>query len=325
MAHLPVRVLGSSSALPARRLTTGQVLALSTSTQPPDLIRGKTGIDARHWTSPGETMAELAAEALAGALDQAGLEAAAVKRLIFVNSTGGDQLLPPTSNLVMKALGLAGSCDCFDLNNACMGFLTALDLAARSVTTGLEPVAVVVVEFLSRFIRADDTRPFVVFGDAAAAAILGPATGDEGVLGLALSNDPTEGGSIWLSHPSVTGDAAETIRFLHSNANMGEIALGALIGSAREVLRQSGLTLDDVDWFVPHQPNGRMLDKTLDALQIPEGKIVRVVDQIGSVGAAAMAVSFDRLRRERPVKAGDRVLFAGVGTGVAGGALLLQS
>jgi 3-oxoacyl-[acyl-carrier-protein] synthase-3 len=322
---IPARILGTASALPKQCFTTEQVVAQTTSERTAEEIKAKTGIDRRHWAEPGDRAADLGAEALRAALERAGIEATDLRRLIFVTSTGGDQLLPATSNIVMKELGLAGTCDCFDMNNACMGFVTALDIAARSVATGLGPVAVVCVQFLSRYIRKEDARPYVVFGDAAAAAIVGPSTGSEGILGVTLANDPMQGGSIWLSHPALTGNADEALTFRASNKNMGKIALGALIQSAHDILDEAQMTVDDIDRFVPHQPNGRMLDRTLEGLGIPEDKIVRVVHEIGSVGAAAMGVSFDRLMRTRPVKPGDTILFAGVGTGIAYGAMLYRT
>src|SRR6202044_3554236 len=119
----------------------------------------------------------------------AGLAPEALRRIILVTSSGGDVIGPATANAVVHALGLDDRCDAFDLNNACMGFLTAFDLAARCVATGLGPVGVVAAEMASRFIRPDAARPYFVLGDAAAAAVLGAGRRGEGILGSFLSND----------------------------------------------------------------------------------------------------------------------------------------
>lgn len=321
---LPVRLLGTASVLPGKRWTTEEVVARTQTSKTVEEIKAKTGIEARNWLEPGQTAAEVCAQALRLALEDAGMEATELRRIIFATSTAGDSFLPPTSCHIMKHLGLAGTCDCFDMNNACMGFLSGLDLAARSVATGYGPVAVVTVECPSWYIKPEDPRPYLVFGDAAGAAILGPSERpDQGVLGVTLGNDPIKGGSLFLPNPGRTGEPS-FFEFRASNANMGKIALGAVIDSARALLDRTGLTLEDIDWFVPHQPNGRMLDKMLEQIGLTEDHIVRVVDQIGSTGAASMATGLAQLLRRRPVKSGDLVLLAGVGTGISYGAMLIR-
>lgn len=320
---LPTRILGTGGALPRQAWTTAEVVAKAHGDYSVERIVEKTGIQRRHWSGPDDTAAGLAARALREALEMAQMEAGALRRIIFVNSIAGDHFLPPTSCMVMKELGLSGSCDCFDLNNACMGFLSGLDLAARSVATGCGPVAVVVAECPSWYIKPEDPRPWFVFGDAAGAAILGEGRADEGVLGVALANDPFKGGSVMLPNPGRTGEAT-SIQFVAGNKKMGEVALGAMMGAMHEVLSQTGLTLGDMDWLVPHQPNGRMLDHMLNLLQISEERIVRVVDQIGSTGAASMATSLNRLMRERQVEPGQLILLAGVGTGISYGAMVVR-
>ena len=316
---LSMAILGTASHLEGETRTTRELIEESLPSGDADTIAGKIGIHERRFaTSPPSVMA---ARALRAACEDAGLEPADLRRIIYVSSVGGDQQVPATGNNVLRELGLANTCDAFDLNNACMGFLSALDLAARSVVTGLGPVGIVVVERPSHFITPDYYRSYLIFGDAAAAAIIGPGDGDCGLLGTHLSNDPSWPGSVLLP---MAGFRQDHFVFQASNKAMTGIALAALKRAADDVLTQAGMTIADVEWVLPHQPNGRMLDRALDALGVKREQTVRVVDTIGSVGSAAIPFSLARLMRERDVKPGDRVLMVGVGTGVACGAMLYR-
>ncbi|AGC49175.1 hypothetical protein MYSTI_07903 [Myxococcus stipitatus DSM 14675] len=318
---IPVRILGTASLQPGPPVTT-EALCARVGRDAQEVLR-KTGILTRHFAPPGMTTAAVAAQALRGALEAAGLEARALRRILCVTSMGGDVTTPATANRVAAALGLAGSCDAMDLSNACMGFLSAFDVGARSVATGLGPVGIVSVELLSRTTTPEDPRPYLVLGDAAAAAILGAARPGEGVLGVALGNDGTLPPDVVLENPHATGKP-ERMRFLTPNKAMTRVALEALMRAARSVLDEARVALGDVEWVLTHQPNGRMLDAVMDALGLHAERGVRVVDTVGSVGSASLPTALDRLLRTRPVKAGDRILMVGVGAGVAHGAVLYR-
>lgn len=320
---LPVRIAGTASVAPGCAVPTVDLARQVRPPRDPGQVVARTGIVSRHFAEPEQTKAEVGAAALRQALAAAALPPERLERIIFVNSHGGDVLVPATANTVAAALGLHGSCDCFDLNNACMGFLSAFDLAARSIATGYGPVAVVASELGSRYITPDDPRPFLVCADAAAAVVLTEGRPDEGILGAWLRNDGTVQGEVTLAHPGLTGKR-ETIRFGAPSARMSELALEAVRQSADAVLAQAGLGLADVRWVLPHQPNGTMLAAMVDLLGLGPERVVPVVQEIGSVGAASLAVSLDRLIRTRPVQPGDRILMIGVGAGASYGALLHQ-
>ncbi|WP_338872992.1 3-oxoacyl-ACP synthase III family protein [Myxococcus stipitatus] len=318
---IPVRILGTASLQPGPSVTT-EALCARVGRDAHEVL-SKTGILTRHFAPPEMKTADVAAQALRGALDAAGLEARALRRIICVSSMGGDVTTPATANRVAAALGLAGSCDAMDLSNACMGFLSAFDVAARSVATGLGPVGIVSVELLSRTTTPEDPRPYLVLGDAAAAAVLGAARPGEGVLGVSLGNDGTLPPDVVLENPHATGKP-ERMRFLTPNKAMTRVALEALMRAAHSVLAEAQVALSEVEWVLTHQPNGRMLDAVMDALGMRAERGVRVVDTVGSVGSASLPTALDRLLRTRPVKAGDRILMVGVGAGVAHGAVLYR-
>lgn len=320
---IPVRVAGTASFQPGPAYPTAELVERVAPRRDAAETLARTGIVTRHFAEPGTRAADLGARALRDAVAAAGLDAADVRRLFFVSSVGGDQLAPATANLVAAALGLAGTCDCIDLNNACMGFLSAFDLGARSVATGGGPVAIVVVELLSRHTTPLDPRPYLVLADAAAAVVLDAARADEGVLASWLRNDALAGGDIVLRHPGLTG-RHETFEFAASNRTMSENAILAIRRSVDAVLSQAALSLAAVRWVLPHQPNGSMLAAIIDELGIEPERVVRLVHEVGSVGAASIATSLDRLLRSGRIQPGDHALMVGVGAGISYGAILLR-
>jgi 3-oxoacyl-[acyl-carrier-protein] synthase III len=296
-AALPVRIAGTASFQPGPAYRTAELAERVTPRRDPADAVARTGITSRHFAAPESRAVDLGGEALRAALASAALRPDALRRLIFVSSVGGDQIAPANANLIAAGLGLSGSCDCFDLNNACMGFLTALDLGARSVATGVGPVAIVVVELLSRYTTPEDPRPYLVLADAVAAVVLVNA--------------------------GLTG-RRETFRFAGSNQQIHEHALAAIRRSADAVLTEAGIGLDAIDWVLPHQPNGSMLAAIMRELALDPARVVQLVDVVGSVGAASIATSLDRLLRGGRARPGDQVLMVGVGAGISYGAALLR-
>jgi 3-oxoacyl-[acyl-carrier-protein] synthase III len=320
---IPVRIAGTSSLAPGRAVSTTEIVAHLGGKRDPAEMEARTGIASRSFVDGDASSAKLGGRALSEALEAAKLRPEDLARIIFVSSVGGDVLIPAVANLVAAELGLAGSCDCFDLNNACMGFLTAFDIAARSIALGGGPVGIVVVEIGSRFISPDDPRPYLVVADAVAAAVLDRGRGEQGILGSFLRNDPTLGGDVQLIHPGVSRQR-ETIRFFSTNDTITRRAIEALSRSAEAALADAGLALSEIEWVLPHQPNGQLFAAIVGALGIDPDRVVPVVRELGSVGAASIPTSLDRLMRTRDVRVGDRVLMVGVGAGAGYGALVLR-
>jgi 3-oxoacyl-[acyl-carrier-protein] synthase-3 len=323
-AILPARIAGTGTIEPGIAVSTVDIAARVKPPRNPAAIVRKTGIVSRRFVTADESPADLGRQALEKALAASGLGATDLERIILVTSGGGDLVIPATANLIARGMGLAGTCDCFDLNNACMGFLTALDIAARGIATGGGPVGIAVVEPASYGTTPENPRPYLVFGDGIAAAVITPATADEGILGSWLRNDAIAFGNVRLANSGVTRKA-ELIQFTASADTMGVEAIEALQRATVEVLGRAGLTVDDVEWVLPHQPNGVLLNAIVRALGAAEDRVVRVVDQVGSVGAASIPISLDRLFRTRDVRPGDRVLMVGVGAGLSFGAMLYRT
>lgn len=289
----------------------------------PEQLEARTGIRSRRFLPRDVPLARVGAQAARLALADAGIPPLELRRLIFVNSTGGDFIAPATANAVLRELGLSDTCDAFDLNNSCTSFLTGLDVAFRTVATGLGPVCVVSAEGLSRYIRPDYPRPYLVLADATGAAVVDRARGRGGVLGSSFGNDPAHLESVYMAHPGLTGHA-ELMTFNEPNAEIVASTMGALQRCSARALDACGLTIGDVDWVVPHQPNGVMLGLMMQRLGIPEGRVIPVVADLGSPASASLAVGLDVLRRSGRLLAGQTLLLLAVGAGMSYGAMVIR-
>jgi 3-oxoacyl-[acyl-carrier-protein] synthase-3 len=322
---LAASILGTGSAVPDNLVSTEVVLEQAMPGRDAQAMKLRMGIGTRTWAELGPLRSiELAATAVRSALDAAGMQPNDLQRLLFCASLGGDILAPANANLVARDLGIADHCACFDLNNACVGFVSLLDVAARFVATGSGPVAVVASEIFSRHLHPTrGPRAHVVFGDAAGAAILGPSSGDAGMLASHFGNDGRNFRAVTLYHPTITGKP-EALSFGMSTREIAAVAIPDMQRAVSDVLDKGGVTREDVDWVVLHQANGTFLDYFLDALGFRIEQTVRHVDRLGSLGSASVAVGLDELFRQRPVKSGDLVLMAAVGSGTARGATLFR-
>jgi 3-oxoacyl-(acyl-carrier-protein) synthase III len=323
----PACILGTASLLPGPPRATQEIASLLVSPRDPVRCEEKTGIRTRHWAEEGADIVPFAVEVLRGALADAKLAATDLARIILTCSTGGDVMFPATAALIAAELGLDGTCDAFDLNNACMGFLSALDIAWRSVATGLGPVAIVSVELASRGIHTGDHKPYLVFGDAAAAVIVGAAPDgadpQQGVLATFLGNDASTPDDIFVETPQLTG-GPEFLQILRTSAESTAIVMRALRAGLEGLFARTNVALGDIEWIIPHQGNGVMLKAIIAWLKLDPARVVRVVEEIGGVASACVPLALDRLWKSGRVRPGDRILLAGIGGGISYGATLYR-
>ncbi len=320
---ISARILATASLLPGKPVSTGEIEARLAPQKPRGWLETKSGIHWRNWSPPGTKMADVAAHAMQQALETAGLRGKDLRRLIFVSSTGGDYLIPATANSIIEKIGADNYCDAFDLNNACMGFLSAFDIAARSVATGLGPVGICAAELGSAFISPENPRPYAIFGDAAAACIVGAGRPGEGICGSFLRNRGKQGHTVTMAHPRFT-KGFELVQFTLQSAEMGSLALSLMRECVAQALLEAGEDIAHVDWFLPHQPNGPLFQAFVEAVGIPAEKTVPLVADVGSTASAAIPLSLDRLLHTKTLRPGSRILMAGVGTGISSGAILYR-
>ena len=323
---LAVKILGTGRWAGGRRVTSPEVLATAMPDRDPNRMAARLGIEHRIWAEDGTTLAQMGADALRHALEDAGLPASVLSRIIVACSTGGDLLIPNAAIDIAEQVGLGhGQIDTFDVANSCAGFMSSFDIASRAVATGSGPIAIIAVEQFSRFIRPDEPRCYVIFGDAAVATVLGAASNDEALVGWGFKIVASPGERIEVRHGGRTGQR-EFIDFadLSSDA-LTEQALGSLTEAVAAAVDTAGLTLDDIDWVLPHQPNGEMVGHFAARLGLAEERMIPIVGDFGSVGVVAVPLSLDRLRRSGRLRAGQHVLMASVGSGTVAGALVYRA
>ncbi|CAA9238852.1 MAG: 3-oxoacyl-[acyl-carrier-protein] synthase, KASIII [uncultured Acidimicrobiales bacterium] len=325
-----IAVAGWGSYVPERVVTNAELeLTLDTSDQ---WITERTGIRERHWVGPGESTATIAIEAGAGAVKDAGLTPSDID-LVIVATTTPDQLIPSTASFVADGLGM--TCGSFDLNAACAGFAYSVVVGGSMIAAGgSKNVLVIGAETLSRFINPEDRGTAIIFADGAGAAVLrasedkgseapGLLSWDLGCDGSLASLIEVRGGgsrSPFTADSLMAGD-----QFIRMQGNeVFRRAVRAVVDSATNVLNGAGLTAADVDLFVPHQANVRIVDAVNSRLGIPMEKTVVNIDRFGNTSAASIPLAIVDAIEAGRLHDGDLVLLSGFGAGMTWASVLMR-
>jgi 3-oxoacyl-[acyl-carrier-protein] synthase III len=314
------RIVGTGSYLPPNAVSNDD-LARRVDTSD-EWIVSRTGIKQRHIASAEQTSSDLAVEASNAALAAAGVSAADLDLIIVATSTP-DFVFPSTACLVQARLGVKG-CPAFDVQAVCSGFVYALALADSLIRAGQARTALIIgSEVFSRILDWSDRSTCVLFGDGAGAVVL-RADSRPGVLGAVLHADGSQAGI--LSTPgNVSGGSVIGVPFLRMDGQaVFKLAVRVLDEVARETVSRCGLTLEDVDWLIPHQANVRILEATAKRLKIPRERLIVTVDQHANTSAASVPLALDVAVRDGRIRAGHRVMLQGVGGGFTWGAALVE-
>jgi len=307
-------LLSVAAEVPSARVTTSELAERLGVSE--DWIVSRTGIRARPVAAPDERLSDFAARAGSAALSRAGVEPSDVD-LVLVATLTQDELMPNAAPVVAHAIG-ADRAGAIDLGAACTGFLSGVSLAAAQIETGrAETVLLIGADFTTRIIDWDDKRTAPLFGDGAGAAVVGPASGDVGAIGpIVLGADGSGAPAIHIAHEDrkLRMDGPEVYR--HAVARMGEATLAAVEGA--------GLTLDDIDLFVYHQANGRILRALAEKLQLPSERVVDCIENLGNSSAATLPLGLVFAERRGWLKPGSRVLLSAFGAGFTWGAGVIE-
>ena len=313
------RIVGTGSYLPARVMTNHDFAArLETSDA---WIRERTGIVQRHIAEKSQTSSDLALQAAQRALDTAGVAAAAIDLIVVATSTP-DYIFPSTACLLQAKLGVKGSA-AFDVQAVCSGFVYGLATADALIKTGTYQRALVVgAEVFSRILDWNDRGTCVLFGDGAGAVVLA-ADSQPGVHASILRADGSHA-AILAVPGNVSGGAILGTPFLKMDGQaVFKFAVRVLDESARETVAAARMSLEDVDWLIPHQANVRILEATARKLGLAREKLVVTVDHHGNTSAASVPLALDEYVRAGKIRAGQRVLMQGVGGGFTWGSSLV--
>ena len=317
-------VLGCGSYLPERILTNAELASrIDTSDE---WIVQRTGIRERHVAAEGEFTSHLAIKAARAALHHARLDAQAIDLIVLATSTP-DNTFPATAVAVQEGLGINHGA-AFDLQAVCSGFVFALATADNFLRAGTYKRALVIgAETFSRILDWTDRGTCVLFGDGAGAVVLEAQTeqgksSDRGVLTTHLRSDGRHKSKLYVDGgPSST----QTVGLLRMEGReVFKHAVGMITDVIVDAFNATGLTADDIDWFIPHQANKRIIDASANKLHIAPQKVVLTVDLHGNTSAASIPLALAVAVKDGRVKKGDLVLFEAMGGGFTWGSALVR-
>jgi 3-oxoacyl-[acyl-carrier-protein] synthase-3 len=316
-------VRGVGGYLPEKVLTNEDIAKMVDTTDA--WITARTGIRKRHIAADGETTSDLGTKAAQRALDAAGLTPDDIDLIVMATATP-DYTFPATATIVQHKLGITRGA-AFDLQAVCSGFVFATATADNFLVRGqFERALVIGAETFSRILDWSDRSTCVLFGDGAGAVVLErqerAKAGDRGIKGIHLRTDGRYKDLLYVDGgPSTT----QTVGHLRMVGNqVFKHAVGKISESVLASLRQANLAVNDIDWFVPHQANQRILSAVAERLGLEEGKIVSTVATHGNTSAASIPLALDAAVSDGRVKAGDLVLIEAIGGGLAWGSALIR-
>jgi 3-oxoacyl-[acyl-carrier-protein] synthase-3 len=310
--------------LPERILTNAELASrIDTSDE---WIVQRTGIRERHVAAEGEFTSHLAIKAARAALHHARLDAQAIDLIVLATSTP-DNTFPATAVAVQEGLGINHGA-AFDLQAVCSGFVFALATADNFLRAGNYKRALVIgAETFSRILDWNDRGTCVLFGDGAGAVVLEAQTepgksSDRGVLTTHLRSDGRHKSKLYVDGgPSST----QTVGLLRMEGReVFKHAVGMITDVIVDAFNATGLTAEDIDWFIPHQANKRIIDASAHKLHIAPQKVVLTVDQHGNTSAASIPLALAVAVKDGRVKKGDLVLFEAMGGGFTWGSALVR-
>lgn len=329
-----IRITGTGSALPERIVTNKELEQMVETSD--EWIRERTGIGERH-VSVGETVVTLGSEAACKALEQAGKRAEEID-LILVATCSPEQYLPCCACQVQAAIGAVNAL-AFDVNAACSGFLFALNTADAYLRTGLAENALVIgSEVLSKLVDWTDRGSCILFGDGAGAVVVERCEASPGILGRALHSDGTGGGVLQcgareLTTPYARTSAAKTDQKQQTDdrehyiqmdgQEVYRFATRRVPQCIEEALADAGLAVPDIDLFVLHQANARIIDAVAKRLHADREKFPTNLERVGNLSSASIPVLLDELHRQGKLHRGDRIVLAGFGAGLTIGACVM--
>lgn len=319
-------VLGTGSCLPKRVLTNADLEAMVDTTD--EWISTRTGIKTRRISGPGEETSMLAAGAARQALAMAGLDPTAID-IILLGTVSSEMSMPSCACLVQKELG-AVNAFAFDLNAACSGFIYALDMADAYLKRDPDlKIMVIGAETLSSRVNWQDRDTCVLFGDGAGACLVSGAAKGSGIIASKMFSDGRLFDLLCMDsalgmNPDLANHQNQGSFIRMIGRDVFRYAVRAMVGGVEHVLAQSGLTVDDIKLFIPHQANIRIVKSLTERLNVPAEKIYVNIDKYGNTSAASIPIALDEANREGRLQKNDLLLCCAFGSGFTWGASIIR-
>ena len=293
-------------------------------------IRERTGICVRHIVDPGVATSDLAVEASRRALQQRGISAKEIEAILVATVTP-DTFFPATACLVQHRLGAAGAWG-FDLSAACSGFLYALSTGAQFIVSGThQKVLVVGADVMSSIINYEDRATCVIFGDGAGAVLLEPSESDDiGILDFLHEVDGSGGPCLQMPaggsrRPASIETVQKKMHYVHQDGpQVFKFAVRKMYEICAAILKRNGLKASDVDLFIPHQANRRIIEATAERMGLGCDKVLINIDRYGNTTAGTIPLATADALEQGRLRKGSLVLYAAAGAGYTVGATLVR-
>ncbi|HEY7353883.1 MAG TPA: beta-ketoacyl-ACP synthase III [Terriglobales bacterium] len=292
-------------------------------------ITSRTGIRERHIVDKGMATSDLAVEAAKNALAERGIDAGEIEAIV-IGTVTPDMSFPSTACLVQHKLGINGIWG-FDLSAACSAFVYALQAGAQFIQTGAhKKVLVIGADVMSSILDYTDRATCILFGDGAGAVLLEPSADDDGLIDFLHEIDGSGGCSLFMPgggslHPATHETVDKKMHFVHQDGQaVFKFAVRKMAEVCETLLARNGFKASDIDCFIPHQANQRIIKATADRLGLKPESIIINIDRYGNTTAGTIPLAMQTAREEDRLKKGDLVLLASVGAGFTVGATLLR-
>ena len=329
MGNANIYIVGTGSYLPATIVTNGEVS--DTTGLSPEEIEKVTGIKERRRAAQDEATSDLATKAALAALDSAGIEAQDVDFIVLA-TTSPDMPFPSTACIVQKNINAAKAA-AFDINASCSGFLYALNIAEMFLNNGQGKTALVLAsEIKSRFVNPKDRETAILFGDGAGAVVLKSSNNatHKGILKTKLYAEGKNwswihlpaGGSRMPANYTTVNDGLHFMGM--DGSKVYRIAIRTLERMVVDITKECSFTLNDIDLFIFHQANQRIVKQVIKRLGITEEKVPQSLVYYGNTSSASIPITLDQVVRERGIKEGSLVLMASFGGGLTWGASIVR-
>jgi 3-oxoacyl-[acyl-carrier-protein] synthase-3 len=317
---LPVSITGLGAKVPDRIVTNDELAQYVDTTN--EWIIERTGIRERRMASKEEALSDVALPACRDALAQAGIEGKDVD-LVIVATVTPDMMFPSTGAILADKLGAVAAA-AYDLSAGCTGFMYALAQAYGMIAGGLAKRALVVGgDLLSRILDWEDRSTLILFGDGAGAVVL-EARPREGFLGFELGADGAGGANLWLpgSGSRLFDDPDQYVKM--NGREVYKFATRILVQSAQDLLERCSVAIEEVDVYVPHQANIRIIDHATKKLGVPSERVVINVDRYGNTSSGSIPLALADAAAAGRLEPGKLVLMTGMGAGLTWGSALLR-
>lgn len=326
MNKIQVGMIGTGSYLPEKVLTNQDLEKIVDTSD--EWIHTRTGIRERRIAQPDTAASDLGLRAAQAALENAGISADQLD-LIIVATLTPDYTFPSTACVIQERLQ-AKKAAAFDLSAACSGFVYGVATGAQFIASGMyRYVLVIGAEVLSKILNWEDRSTCVLFGDGAGACVLAPVDEGRGFHSFVLGADgkgeqllyqPSSGSRMPITEQTIA-DKLHTLQM--SGNEVFKFAVRMVAKSAKQAIEQAGLSVEDIDYFIPHQANIRIIEPAVERLGLSMDKVYVNLDQYGNMSSASIPVALDEAIRSGAVRQGSRILMVGFGAGLTWAAAVI--